>query len=134
MFLNVLTRPQQAAFVHAARAMLRADGQVVEAELALMEAIHAECDLPEVETFEGDAVAEAVAVLDSVPARNAFMLELAGVAVIDGEAHDAELALLGEFAAGLGVAEERLQEFVAFAERANALVQDGRELLALEAR
>ena len=128
MFLNVLTPPQQRVFVDAARAMLHADGTVAETELALLDAIRAECDL---DYMGGDAqpatdiIDAARTVLDTTTARNAFLLELAGVAVIDGDTHASEMALLERFAAVLGQSDEHLREVVAFAERANTQGSSG---------
>jgi len=132
LFLNLLTPPQQRVFVQGARAVAEQDGELAEVEQALIAALQAECGLDELPAAQDAAgiCAAAVAVLDSDLARRVFILELAGVAVIDGEAHAAEVALVGEIAVQLGIEGAELAEMLAFAGRARALVVDGQRLIA----
>ena len=133
MFLNLLDADQQRLFVMAARAVAEQDGKVADVEESLLDAVLAEC---EIEEDPGtmplsdllSVVAEALS--EDLHARNAFVLELAGVAVIDGEAHPSELAVLAQVGERLRVSEQRLSEFVDFAVQARELVVRGRELIA----
>lgn len=132
MFLNLLRPDQQIAFIHAARAVAEQDGQVTEVEVALLDGLRAECGLAELPPTEADADVAGMAadVLQDDVARRVFMLELAGVALIDGEAHPAEVELVGAFGAALGVTGDALAEMLAFAERGQRLILDGRRIIA----
>ena len=68
-------------------------------------------------------------VLDSTTARNAFLLELAGAMVVDGETSVDEVALVERFADVLNVSRDALTEILAFADRARELVMDGQRLI-----
>lgn len=133
MFLTLLNPDQQRLFLVAARRVAEQDGKVADVEQALLDAVLAECRIDE---DPGDmSRAEFQAALSDafagVPhSRNAFMLELAGVAVIDGDAHPAELSALAEIGDHLGVADASLARFVEFAMSARDLVVRGRELVA----
>ena len=135
MFLNLLDANQQRLFVVAARAVAEQDGRVADVEESLLDAVLAECDIDE--DPGAMAMPELISALeealsDDLHARNAFVLELAGVAVIDGEAHPAELAVLSEIASTVGVEDDALAEFVGFAMSARDLVVRGRQLVAAE--
>lgn len=132
MFLNLLQPDQQVAFVHAARAVAERDGEVSEVESALLDAVRAECGLDELPAPhpELDVCARAAEVLPDDVARRVFLLELAGVALIDGDAHPSELALVGEVADALGISGAALADMLAFAARAQQLVVDGQRIVA----
>lgn len=132
MFLNLLDADQQRLFVIAARAVAEQDGKVADVEQSLLDAVRAECEIDE---DPGEIpLPEILSALEPLAgdphARNAFLLELAGVAVIDGEAHPAELAVFREIGSHLGVSEDALAEFVQFGMSARDLVVRGRELVA----
>lgn len=132
MFLSLLQPDQQVAFVHAARAVAEQDGEITQVEVALLDALRAECgleELPPVRAGADIAVTVADAVRDDA-ARRVFMIELAGVAVIDGEAHPAEVGLVGRIGTALEITEEMLAEMLAFAERARQLILDGQRIIA----
>jgi uncharacterized tellurite resistance protein B-like protein len=133
MFLNLLDAEQQRLFVMAARAVAEQDGKVADVEESLLDAVLAECEIdqdPGTMAFADLLTAIDGALSTDPHARNAFLLELAGVAVIDGEAHPSELAVLAQVGECLDVTEERLSEFVDFAVQARALVVRGRGLVA----
>jgi len=135
MFLNLHDAHQQRLFVSAARTVAEKDGKLADVEQSLLEAVLAECAIDgEPEVISPD---ELLAGLDEAlagdpHARNAFMLELAGVAVIDGEAHPAELGVLHEIGGHLGIDNDVLAEFVQFAMSARELVVRGRHLLSVD--
>lgn len=135
MFLSLLTPDQQRLFLQASRSMLDADGDLANVEAALMDAARLECavdDLPERLPRE-QLVAWARDLLDSTPARNAFLLELAGAMVVDGESAPPELEMLRALGDATGGDEALLAEFVDFARRAADVLADGHRLLAIEA-
>lgn len=133
MFLNLLDPGQQRLFVAAARVVAEQDGKVADVEQSLLDAVLAECQLdtdPGTMPTPDLLAALDTAFVDDVHARNAFVLELAGVAVIDGDAHPAELAALSAISDQVGMSEETLADFVEFAMAARELVVRGRQLLA----
>jgi hypothetical protein len=134
VFLNLLAPAQQRLFVQAARLIAASDG-VAEEEQALLDAVEAECGLEErPDDADLPAVLDAMtAALDTQTARRTFLLELAGVAVIDGHAYEAELELLEQFAQRLQIGDEDLQECLALAARARQLVADGEAFIATSA-
>lgn len=134
MFLNTLTPDQQTLYLRVARVLLESDASVLSPEAALLEAARIECDvgeLPDAAPVD-ELLDQAPSLLDTAAARNAFLLELAGAMVIDGETAVNEETLLKRLAEALMVSDEDLSEFVRFAERARDLVIDGRRLLAGE--
>lgn len=133
MFLNLLDPHQQRLFVIAARAVAEQDGKVAHVEESLLESVLAECEIEEIPADM--SLTELLPALDKalrgdLHARNAFLLELAGVAVIDGEAHPAELAVLSEIGMRLGLTDETLTRYVQFAIASRDLIVRGRELVA----
>lgn len=135
MFLSILTPPQQRVFLGAARAVVEQDGQVAEVEQALLDGLRSECGIDELPTTSDDVASvrdAASTVLDNDTARRAFVLELAGVVFIDGDAHAAEVAAVTEIAGGLGIAADQLDAMFAFAARAQALVVEGQRLIATQ--
>jgi uncharacterized tellurite resistance protein B-like protein len=131
MYLQILTPAQRDAYVAAAVAVLRADGQLHASEQALLDMITAEAGAGAVpEAVDLDATLERLPDLFADPThRCAFLLELAGVTVIDGEAHPAEVALFHRFAERLELS-GRASAFLDFAIEARALAERGRELIA----
>ncbi len=96
MILNILTPPQEKVFLEAARAVIEQDRHGADVEPALLDRSHSACGLDEQPvTRRNIAViaAEADSALDSGPARRAFLLELAGVVLVDGHAPPDQRAL-----------------------------------------
>jgi hypothetical protein len=132
VFLNILSSEQQTLYLQAARELLDADGAIVSPEAALLEAARTECNvdgLPDRAAVR-ELLERAPVVLDSAAARNAFLLELAGAIVVDGEASVDEVELMERFADVLNITRDALGDFLAFAERARELVMDGQRLIA----
>jgi uncharacterized tellurite resistance protein B-like protein len=134
MFLNLLTPPQQRVFLQAARAVAEQDGTVAEVEHALLSALRTETGLldePDAATESMEDVLDGASdMFDTSISKRVFMLELAGVVAIDGEAHPAELDALRSAGHRLGIEEDDLAEFVEFGMEARALAARGRELIA----
>ncbi|MTD44891.1 hypothetical protein GKE82_11455 [Conexibacter sp. W3-3-2] len=135
MFLSILTPAQQRVFLEAARAVIEQDGHVADVEQALLDGLHSECGLDEEPAAPRDIAAiaaDASAALDTGPARRAFVLELAGVALIDGHSHPDEVTAVTEIARALDSTDGFLDAAFAFAARAQALVVDGQRLVATD--
>lgn len=132
MFLNLLAPAQQQLFIELARAVAEQDGIVAATEQVLLDAVQAECGVAELPAVRDlDAVlADVPAAFDGEATRSVLVLELAGVALIDGDAHPAELGIVAEVAETVGMTPEKLRECVGFAERSRQLVMDGQLLLA----
>lgn len=133
MYLNYLSDDQQRVFVDSAVLLIRSDQRLAIEEEALLEMIREEVGRevpgPATELSLDDAVAEAEEVYLEPIQRNAFMIELAAVCVIDGEVHVAEVELLSRFADALGVERKKLNEMVKFAAQAREVEVVGKELV-----
>ncbi|CAN5393631.1 hypothetical protein BH10ACT11_BH10ACT11_04720 [soil metagenome] len=133
MYLNYLSDDQQRVFVDSAVLLIRSDERLAIEEEALLTMIGEELGRaipgPSSKLSLDEAVGEAEEVYLEPMQRNAFMIELAAVCVIDGEVHVAEVELLGRFAEALGVERERLNEMVKFAAQAREFEVIGRELV-----
>jgi hypothetical protein len=133
MYLNYLTDAQQRVFVDSAVLLIRSDERLAIEEEALLETIREEVGRkvpgPSTELSLDDAIAEAEAEYLEPMQRNAFMIGLASVCVIDGEVHVAEVELLGRFAEALGIERMKLNEMVQFAAQAREVEVVGNELV-----
>lgn len=104
MFLSMLTPHQQGVFLGAARAMANADSRQDEREAELLDAFERETGLtPAVEPMAASDVPAAIAAFDSQPRRVAALVELASVALADGNVHEAERQLLDGVAKAVGL-------------------------------
>lgn len=132
MFLNLLNPTQQQLFIELARAVAEQDGIVAETEQVLLDAVQAECcvaELPAVRDLDA-VLADAPTAFDNEATRSVLVLELAGIALIDGDAHPTELSVVASVAEKVGMTEEKLEECFGFAERSRQLFLDGQMLLA----
>src|SRR3954465_15412053 len=106
MYLRELSALQQELFVEAAVLLARGDGRVTALEDELLDAISAETGSPlpppEADRALEDLLAEVAVDVDDDTARRIFLLELAGVAVIDAVA-SSEIEALQAFAEALGL-------------------------------
>ena len=136
MYLNYLSDDQQRVFVDAAVLLIRSDDRLAIEESKMLEMFGEELGRampsPSTELSLDDAVAEAERVYLEPVQRNAFMIELAAVCVVDGEVHINEVELLGRFADALGVERMKLNEMVKFAAQAREVEVIGRELVESE--
>lgn len=121
MYLNYLSDDQQRVFVDAAVLLIRSDERLAVEEADLLETIRTEVGRevpgPDVELALDDALAEVGEAYLEPAQRDAFMIGLAAVCVVDREVHKAEVALLWRYAKALGMKRKRMDELVAFAAR-----------------
>src|SRR4051794_8005882 len=110
VFLHSLSGPQKQLFCKAALSLMHADDVVHERERDVRDALAREMWLTafpsEVTRFE-ELSAELKSLAGNPEAR-IVLLELAGVALADGELHASELRWLGEVAAALDISGDEL--------------------------
>ena len=112
--------------------LIEQGGEVAALEQALLDSSAAECGLddePGRMTWSELIEQARDQLADDQYARNAFMLELAGVAAIGGGVNAPELIAYGEMGAGLGYSDEALTGFLDFASAAAQLLEEGRTLI-----
>ena len=119
MYLGVLDEHQQALFFRAASHVAEIDG-LDPREEALLEEARIECAAGTsgpgpVEDL--NSILSELKVLNHAGARNAFVLELAGVVAADRSVSDAELLAFTEIAATVGFDRNRIHECIRLAER-----------------
>lgn len=133
MFLELLNDAQQQLFLDAAVTMAAADGHVHLNETAFLERVKRESggtlqtasQLP-----HGEVISRAREAFDDRRvASRALLVELAGLVIADGERSDAELEFLREIAEAVGVPASDVPVFLDFAQRAEELAEDARDLL-----
>lgn len=130
MFLTLLTLPQRELFVQATQLLIESDSLSHEEELELFDAIRLECDFDSTpEPKDRDTLlAELMTAFDEPTQRNVFLLELAGVLVVDSAETPEESALYEEVGRRLGIA-DYAEEYLEFARDARALTLRGRDLI-----
>lgn len=136
MFVSMLEEEQRRVLLRAAAVLVERDGIVPDKEREILAALNVEAGLDEVPPPPGsdeELLAELQAAFQGIPtASNVLLLELAGVAVIDGDAHSAELDFLRLIADRIGAPETLVSRALEFAERAKAIFDDGRSLIVSE--
>mgnify|MGYP000058894725 CR=1 FL=1 len=131
MFLDRLTRDEQVVFCQLAYAVMAADGEVSEKEAAFYDLAIRELDveeLPETSSEEGVVVPEGAFRLSA--SRHALVLELALLAVADGEVTTGEVAVLDAVADQMGLAPLNVQRSLDYAARLRDVLDEGFVLLA----
>jgi hypothetical protein len=133
MFLHLLDQQEQADFWRATLHVIDADEALHEKEALIRESIARELTLEKLP--EPGARQDLLASLERTNREvtaNIFMLELAGVALVDDELHPAEESLLKDFSAALGFTSDEIEPFLRMASRAHdvhvdagILIQEG---------
>ena len=133
MFVAMLEEEQRRVLLRAAALLAEKDGARPEAEDELLETLNIEAGLAEVPpTPESDEelFSEAGAAFrEDATARNILLLELAGVAIIDGGAQRQEVDFLTAVAHHVGAEETLVGQALEFGERAKALLDEGRAFI-----
>src|SRR3954466_2703461 len=123
MFLHALSEGQKQLFCRAALSLIHADQMVHEREQDLRDALMREMWLhsfPTEVTAVQDLASE-LKPLAGTPEARVVLIELAGVALADGELHASELDWLRQAASALQVSEDELGRFCDFAASAAEL-------------
>ena len=132
MFLHMLNAEQRELFVHTAIELMSVDGAQSPHEVALLLHIERETGV-QVDPVPADwqAIQQRIgaAFAGHAPAARAFMMDLAGVVVVDGVDDPREHELLTEVAASLGVPASDVTQFVRYATRLQDVLVEGRALL-----
>ena len=129
----MLQEEQRRVLLRAAALLAERDGARPDVEHELLEALNVEAGLPETP----DAPASVEELCEEVHAAfhgdktacNVLLLELAGIAVIDGSAHPEEISILTAVAEKVGADEALVRQALQFGERAKALLDDGRAFI-----
>jgi hypothetical protein len=133
MFVAMLEQEQRRVLLRAAATLAERDGARPDAEDELLDALNVEAGLsevPPVPDSDEELFAEATEAFGGdQTARNILLLELAGVALIDGGAQPEEIAFLASLAERLGADEAVLARALELGERAKALLDDGRAFI-----
>jgi hypothetical protein len=134
MFLELLNDDQQQLFLDVAVTMAAVDGYLHLDEESFLDRVRRETG-GEAETAsptERGELLERVrrAFTDGVVPRRAFVAELAGLVIADGNQADPEVEFLREVARAVSVPEADVPVFLDFAREAAALARDARDLLA----
>ncbi|MCY4202084.1 MAG: hypothetical protein OXD38_05630 [Aestuariivita sp.] len=96
MFVQNLNQKQQAALLHYADAVMRADGEIDPKELVAMQVLHSQ--VQEGIKAEEVEISELPRIFKRKLSRVSFLLELAGMAYIDDEYEQREAKLVTDIA------------------------------------
>ena len=133
MFVAMLDEPQRRALLRAAAALAERDGARPDAEAELLAALNVEAGLPEIPSPPDSDDELFTEVADAFgadqTARNILLLELAGVALIDGSAQPEEMALLRAIGQHVGAEPALVARALEIGEQARALVDEGRAFI-----
>jgi len=129
MFLHLLKGPEREAFAGLAKHLVGADEDESVAETRALSAMDLELGLSVAHVPPAKPTPALLATFGSPSARAAVVLELLGLAYVDGHYHPNETALIERIAAELGVSERRLLEMENWVQREMALVTEAEALL-----
>ena len=135
MYLNLLDRSHVAVFLGVAELLASVDGDIHAKERGLIDAVAQEIgEVPEPHDFDSpEAAAQALSELGlSVPAANVMVLELAGVALADGQLSEPERGVLHTLCIALDRPPIRLEQALEIAERSVGLELEAEQLIASE--
>lgn len=131
VFLHSLSEPQKQLFCEAALALIHADHVVHERERDVREALMREMWLTAFpsEVRPVDELIPDLKRLAGKPEARIVLIELAGVALADGELHASELGWLRQAAEALAISDDELGRFCDFAASAAEIAAEGRMLV-----
>ena len=127
MFVNNLSNNQQSALLYLAHEVAKADGDLHELQMGLMEIIRAQCE----EDIEKQEVSlEGLSkVFDSEYAKCSLLLELLGVAHSNNDYDIREKELIEQYAEALDISKSKLEKLDAWVEKQLALMEEIEQLL-----
>lgn len=130
MFLHILEFDEQKIFSRAAWMLIHLDNDVDAREEALFDELHAELGVerrPALVTR--DAALQSLRVIESPTVARVLLLELAGIATADDMIHEEESKFLTDAASVMRIEDGYVREALDFAQRAQAVWLEGRELV-----
>ncbi len=127
MFLINLNSEQQSALIHSANEVMLADGISHKRQLIVLELLRKEAN-PDIQDrdFSFDELAS---LFQSNREKSAFLLELIGVALCDGEWHEKEDTLIKKYSECLEVSDKKLTTLKEWVGKQFILIQEAEELM-----
>jgi uncharacterized tellurite resistance protein B-like protein len=132
MFLRHLTPPQRKAFAGLAKHLVGADDDASGAEARALSAMDLELGLSVATVPPAQPTPELLATFESTTARAAVVIELLGLAYVDGHYDPSETQTIERIATSLGIPENRLLQMENWVLRQMALASEAESLLAAE--
>ena len=133
MFLHLLSGPEREAFAGLAKHLVGADEDESIAEERALSAMDVELGLTISKVPAAKPTPELLATFETPSTRAAVVLELLGLAYVDGHYHPNETAVIERIAAELGVDEPRLLQMESWVQREMALVTEAEALHGIDA-
>ena len=127
MFVNGLDKNQQSALLYLSYEVAKADGDLHELQMGLMDVIKAQCaeDIDKQEiTLE-----ELPQVFDSEHAKCSLLLELLGVAHSNNDYDSREKELIGQYAEALDISKDKLKKLETWVTKQLALMAEVKQLI-----
>jgi hypothetical protein len=129
MFLERLVQPEKEAFLALAREYIQTDQKATAEELALLGQMCRAMGLDPTMQLPARPRAELLAAFASRRSRVCAMLELLGLALVDGEFDARERELVFETASAFGFAEAELQAMARWHDRCRGLLREAEALM-----
>lgn len=127
MFVNNLNKNQQSALLYLSREVAKADGDLHELQMGLMEVIKAQCeDNVQEQEITLDELSQ---VFDSEYAKCSLLLELLGVAHSNNDYDPREKKLIEQYSEALGISEDKLEKLETWVKKQLALMEEVKQLI-----
>lgn len=127
MFVNGLDKNQQSALLYLSHEVAKADGDLHELQMGLMEVIKAQCeDNVQEQEVTLDELSQ---VFDNNSAKCSLLLELLGVAHSNNDYDPREKALIGQYAEALSISKNKLKELETWVTKQLALMEEVKQLI-----
>ncbi|MEK6199306.1 MAG: TerB family tellurite resistance protein [Psychrobacter sp.] len=127
MFVQNLNKNQQSVLLYLAREVAKADGNLHELQVGVMQIIRAQCE-SSVEEREV-SLDELSEVFDNERVKCSLLLELIGIANANSEYHVSEKDLIGKYAQVLGFSANKLNLLDKWVEKQLVLMAEVEQLL-----
>lgn len=106
MFIHNLTKEQQSALLYLANELIHSDGELENAEMAIIETLKKQCELDVILT--PIKIEELSTIFASNRAKYSVLLELIAIAYVDEQYHQEEQNLILKYAELLNVSNDML--------------------------
>lgn len=127
MFVNNLNHSQQSALLYLAYEVAKADGDLHELQMGLMDVIKAQCaeDVEEKEISLNDLPQ----VFDTEQVKSYLLLELLGVAHSNNDYDLSEKKLIEQYSEALDVSKDKLEKLEKWVKKQLALMEEVKQLI-----